>query len=153
MKQGESGQVERLLTVDEAAERLGTSTRFIRRLIAERRIAYTKLGRHVRIAEHDLVEPRHAPRTHAAGAGIEPVIREQMKNATTYIIAAIDASRGLSESASTSWIVLSSGSGVLSSCAAAAPCLPTTWGSARRCKSSLIFPSRKRRNASSALPW
>ena len=56
----------RLLTVDEAAERLGTSTRFIRRLIAERRIAYTKLGRHVRIAARDLdafvasgrIEPR-----------------------------------------------------------------------------------------------
>ena len=46
--------MERLLTVDEAAERLGTSTRFIRRLIAERRIAYTKLGRHVRIAGCDL---------------------------------------------------------------------------------------------------
>ena len=58
--------METLLTVDEAAERLGTSTRFIRRLIAERRIAYTKLGRHVRIAARDLdafvasgrVEPR-----------------------------------------------------------------------------------------------
>jgi excisionase family DNA binding protein len=58
--------MERLLTVDEAAERLGTSARFIRRLIAERRIAYTKLGRHVRIAGRDLdafvapgrVEPR-----------------------------------------------------------------------------------------------
>jgi excisionase family DNA binding protein len=58
--------MDRLLTVDEAAERLGTSTRFIRRLIAERRIAYTKLGRHVRIAARDLdayvasgrVEPR-----------------------------------------------------------------------------------------------
>jgi excisionase family DNA binding protein len=46
--------MERLLTVDEAAERLGTSARFIRRLIAERRIAYTKLGRHVRIASRDL---------------------------------------------------------------------------------------------------
>ena len=58
--------MERLLTVEEAAERLGTSARFIRRLIAERRIAYTKLGRHVRIATRDLdafvasgrVEPR-----------------------------------------------------------------------------------------------
>ena len=58
--------MERLLTVEEAAERLGTSTRFIRRLIAERRIAYTKLGRHVRLATRDLdafvasgrVEPR-----------------------------------------------------------------------------------------------
>jgi excisionase family DNA binding protein len=55
-----------LLSVEQAAERLGTSARFIRRLIAERRIAYTKLGRHVRIATHDLdtfvasgrVEPR-----------------------------------------------------------------------------------------------
>jgi excisionase family DNA binding protein len=29
-----------LLTIEQAADRLGTSTRFIRRLIAERRIAY-----------------------------------------------------------------------------------------------------------------
>ena len=43
-----------LLSVEQAAERLGTSARFIRRLIAERRIAYTKLGRHVRIATRDL---------------------------------------------------------------------------------------------------
>ena len=46
--------MERLLTVDEAAERLGTSTRFIRRRIAERRTASTKLGRHVRVAGRDL---------------------------------------------------------------------------------------------------
>jgi excisionase family DNA binding protein len=38
-----------LYTVDEAAERLDTTPRFIRRLIAERRIAFTRLGRHVRI--------------------------------------------------------------------------------------------------------
>jgi excisionase family DNA binding protein len=43
-----------LLTVDQAAARLGTSVRFVRRLIAERRIAYVKLGRHVRIAAADL---------------------------------------------------------------------------------------------------
>ena len=43
-----------LLTVEEAADRLGTSVRFVRRLVFERRIAYTKLGRHVRIATHDL---------------------------------------------------------------------------------------------------
>jgi excisionase family DNA binding protein len=43
-----------LLTVDQAAERLGTSVRFVRRLITERRIAYVKLGRHVRIAAEDL---------------------------------------------------------------------------------------------------
>ena len=46
--------METLLTVEQAAERLGCSVRFIRRLVAERRIAYTKLGRHVRIAEADL---------------------------------------------------------------------------------------------------
>jgi excisionase family DNA binding protein len=43
-----------LLTVKEAADRLGTAERFIRRLIFERRIPYTKLGRHVRIAARDL---------------------------------------------------------------------------------------------------
>jgi len=42
-----------LLTVDQAAERLCTSPRFIRRLIAERRIAYAKLGKHVRIHSAD----------------------------------------------------------------------------------------------------
>jgi excisionase family DNA binding protein len=46
--------LDRLLTVEEAADRLGTSVRFVRRLILERRIAYTKLGRHVRIAPRDL---------------------------------------------------------------------------------------------------
>jgi excisionase family DNA binding protein len=44
-----------LLTVEQAAERLGTSVRFVRRLVAERRIAYHKVGRHVRIAEADLI--------------------------------------------------------------------------------------------------
>jgi excisionase family DNA binding protein len=43
-----------LLNVEQAAERLGTSTRFIRRLIAERRIPFTKLGKHVRIDAADL---------------------------------------------------------------------------------------------------
>jgi excisionase family DNA binding protein len=45
--------MDKLLSVEEAAERLGTSVRFLRRLIAERRIAYTKLGRHVRIDPAD----------------------------------------------------------------------------------------------------
>ena len=40
-----------LLTVDQAAERLGTTPRFVRRLIAEKRIAYVKLGAHVRIED------------------------------------------------------------------------------------------------------
>ena len=46
--------MDRLLTVEEAAGRLGTSTRFVRRLIFERRIAFVKVGRHVRIAPEDL---------------------------------------------------------------------------------------------------
>lgn len=45
-----------LLTVEAAAERLSTSPRFIRRLIAERRIEFVKIGRHVRITEHALAQ-------------------------------------------------------------------------------------------------
>jgi excisionase family DNA binding protein len=45
---------DRLLTVGEAADRLGTSVRFVRRLVFERRIAFVKVGRYVRIAEVDL---------------------------------------------------------------------------------------------------
>lgn len=44
----------RYLTVPEAARYLNTSVRFVRRLIAERRIAFHKLGTHVRIAAADL---------------------------------------------------------------------------------------------------
>jgi excisionase family DNA binding protein len=43
-----------LLTIPEVADRLGTSQRFVRRLIAERRIPYTKLGKHVRIVDADV---------------------------------------------------------------------------------------------------
>ncbi|MEU0041132.1 helix-turn-helix domain-containing protein [Streptomyces sp. NPDC006333] len=42
---------ERYLSVDQVAELLGTSARFPRRLIAERRITFVKVGRHVRIPE------------------------------------------------------------------------------------------------------
>jgi excisionase family DNA binding protein len=45
---------DRLLTVEAAAERMSTSVRFVRRLIAERRIAFVKLGRHVRLTEADV---------------------------------------------------------------------------------------------------
>jgi excisionase family DNA binding protein len=38
-----------LLTIDEVAERLNTSPRFVRRLVAERRITFTKIGKFVRI--------------------------------------------------------------------------------------------------------
>ena len=58
--------MDRLLTVEEAADRLGTSVRFIRRLIAERRIAYVRVGRHVRITEADLASFVAAGRVEAS---------------------------------------------------------------------------------------
>jgi excisionase family DNA binding protein len=54
---GMTGQLrapDRLLTVEAAADRLSTSIRFVRRLIAERRIEFVKVGRHVRISESAL---------------------------------------------------------------------------------------------------
>jgi excisionase family DNA binding protein len=42
------------LTVQEAADYLNTSVRFVRRLVAERRITFHKIGRHVRFAVADL---------------------------------------------------------------------------------------------------
>jgi excisionase family DNA binding protein len=43
-----------LMTVDEAAAALNTNPRFVRRLIAERRIVFHRIGRHIRIAAQDL---------------------------------------------------------------------------------------------------
>jgi excisionase family DNA binding protein len=40
---------DRLLSVAQVADLLGTSERFPRRLIAERRIRFVRIGRHVRI--------------------------------------------------------------------------------------------------------
>ncbi|MDX2679471.1 MULTISPECIES: excisionase family DNA-binding protein [Streptomyces] len=62
---------DRYLSVDQVAELLGTTARFPRRLIEERRIRYVKVGRHVRIPESAvvefiesrMVEPLRRPRT------------------------------------------------------------------------------------------
>ncbi len=43
------GDADELLTPVQAGDYLRTGERFIRRLIAERRIPYVKLGRHVRL--------------------------------------------------------------------------------------------------------
>jgi excisionase family DNA binding protein len=59
-----------MLTLDEAGEMLGTGARFARRLIAERRIRFVKVGRHVRIPmtaleefiEAATVQPSRIPR-------------------------------------------------------------------------------------------
>ncbi|HEX9353614.1 MAG TPA: excisionase family DNA-binding protein [Streptosporangiaceae bacterium] len=61
-------RVEQLLTVAQVAELLGTSERFPRRLIAERRIRFVRLGRHVRISESALAD-------FIAAGLVEPVIR------------------------------------------------------------------------------
>jgi excisionase family DNA binding protein len=43
-----------LLTVQEAARRLGTGVRFVRRLVAERRIRFYHVGKYVRFHPDDL---------------------------------------------------------------------------------------------------
>ncbi len=45
-----------MLTVEDAAEELGTPVRFVRRLIHERRIRFHKIGKYVRITRADLEE-------------------------------------------------------------------------------------------------
>lgn len=44
----------RLLNVAELAARLRVTERFVRRVVAERRIAIQKVGRHVRFREEDV---------------------------------------------------------------------------------------------------
>ncbi|MBD2832688.1 helix-turn-helix domain-containing protein [Streptomyces sp. NPDC056465] len=61
-----------LLTVDQAAERLGTTARFPRRLIAERRIAFVKVGSHVRIKASVL-------EAYIEGNTVEPIRRRRSR--------------------------------------------------------------------------
>ena len=63
-----SRRAERLLTCGEAADRLGTSERFSRRLVAERRIRFVRVGRHVRIPESAVDELIQA-------GTVEPIVR------------------------------------------------------------------------------
>ncbi|MEV3852922.1 helix-turn-helix domain-containing protein [Streptomyces sp. NPDC050095] len=59
--------MDRLLTVQQVAERLGTGVRFSRRLIEERRITFVKVGRHVRI-------PESAVEAYVTAHTVEPVV-------------------------------------------------------------------------------
>lgn len=52
--QQHEGTTGKLLTVAQVAKLLNTSERFPRRLIAERRIEFVRVGRHVRIRESAL---------------------------------------------------------------------------------------------------
>ncbi|RSS70288.1 excisionase family DNA-binding protein [Streptomyces sp. WAC06614] len=67
---------ERLLNVVQVAQILGTTVRFPRRLVEERRITFVKVGRHVRIPESAVREylAAHtvAPRRRG-GAGLQGV--------------------------------------------------------------------------------
>ena len=59
------------LNVEQAAEYLNTSVRFVRRLIAERRIAFHKVGVHVRLSVDDLEAFVQAGR-------VEPITRARV---------------------------------------------------------------------------
>jgi len=65
-----STRAERLLTCGEVADRLGTSERFPRRLVAERRIRFVRVGRHVRIPESAVDEMIQS-------GTVEPVVRRR----------------------------------------------------------------------------
>jgi excisionase family DNA binding protein len=63
---------DRYLSVDQVAELLGTTARFPRRLIEERRIRYVKVGRYVRI-------PESALREYLASRTVEPLRRPRSR--------------------------------------------------------------------------
>lgn len=64
-----------MLTVEQTAQRLGTQVRFVRRLVAERRIRFYKIGKYVRFHPDDVtayiqrgcVEPIHPVLTYQKG--------------------------------------------------------------------------------------
>jgi excisionase family DNA binding protein len=56
VQKGDKLMADELVTPDELAARLKATTRFVRRLVAERRIAYVKVGRLVRFEESAVVE-------------------------------------------------------------------------------------------------
>ncbi|UGT58330.1 helix-turn-helix domain-containing protein [Nocardia asteroides] len=60
------------LTVEQAAEYLGTGVRFIRRIVAERRVVFYKVGNYVRFKRADLEAFAQAGRVEVA-SGYEAV--------------------------------------------------------------------------------
>ena len=51
---GDRSPRDELLTIDQAGEYLGTGERFVRRLVAQRRIPYVELGKYVRLQPSSL---------------------------------------------------------------------------------------------------
>ncbi|ABP52544.1 excisionase family DNA-binding protein [Salinispora tropica] len=60
-----------LLTIQEAASRIGMSVRYVRRAVAERQIAFHRIGRSIRIDPADLAAFVHAGR-------VEPMTTESI---------------------------------------------------------------------------
>jgi excisionase family DNA binding protein len=60
------------LTVLEAAEYLSTSERFVRRLIAERRVRFYRVGRHIRFTTDDLQD-------YVTSGCVEPITRREVR--------------------------------------------------------------------------
>ncbi|MGW0434670.1 helix-turn-helix domain-containing protein [Micromonospora sp. NPDC003197] len=58
--------MDEVLTIEQAATRIQMSERYVRRLVAERRIPFHKLGRSVRIKAVDLA-------AHLDGGRVEPL--------------------------------------------------------------------------------
>lgn len=69
-----------MLTVEEAAERLGTKVRFVRRLVAERRIPFYKVGKYVRFDPDDIAAYLQNGRVEP----IRPVLTLTSKGETAY---------------------------------------------------------------------
>ncbi len=59
-------ELDEMLTIEEAAERMKMSVRYVRRLVAERRIAFHKIGRSVRLKAADLA-------AHVEAGRVEPI--------------------------------------------------------------------------------
>jgi excisionase family DNA binding protein len=57
-----------LLSLEDVAKRLDVPPRFVRRLVAERRITYHKVGRYVRFHERDIADYLAANRVEAMQA-------------------------------------------------------------------------------------
>ena len=70
----ENPPADRLLTVAQVADVMGTSERFPRRLIEERRIRFVRVGRHVRI-------PESALRDFIAAGLVEPITTRKRRSA------------------------------------------------------------------------
>lgn len=63
----EQSRQRHLLDVGQAADYLGTGERFVRRLIAERRVPFHRVGRHIRFDVADLDSFLASSRVEASG--------------------------------------------------------------------------------------